>query len=347
MTVSSKEPLVSVIIPTFNQADVVGEAVESALTQQELPLEIIVVDDGSTDETGAILRASFGSRIRYVYQPNAGLGGARNSGHREARGQYVAWLDSDDLAEPSRWRLQRAVLDRFPDIGLVGSAFAAFDESGSTWEDFGGLYYGLDSNGLRRIYTEAESFSLDETGEGGTFTLYHGDVYPRIAYGNFVHPPTVMMRSDVWRRAGPLDSQYLGATDWEFLVRASRTTKFAHLGTSLLRYRRSRNQMTDEGNVRKNVPREMRAFEKMLVEDPALRFNTRQVRELYWDWHISLAAASLEDDRLRALRHLALSVRYGIRAASFRTAAHAVFPPVLIRPLRTSWRFWQRLIAKA
>src|SRR6266516_2486605 len=88
--------LVSVVIPTFNRAAIVTRAIESALSQTYGNIEVIVVDDGSADDTRDIV-ASYGERVRYFYQNNAGVSAARNTALRNARGEFVAFLDSDDV----------------------------------------------------------------------------------------------------------------------------------------------------------------------------------------------------------------------------------------------------------
>ena len=90
-------PEVSVIIPTYNRKEMVQEAVESVLSQTYQDFELIVVDDGSEDGTGEVLRERFGERIVYFYQKNQGVSGARNRGIGISRGKYIAFLDSDDL----------------------------------------------------------------------------------------------------------------------------------------------------------------------------------------------------------------------------------------------------------
>ena len=97
----------------------VERAVRSVLAQTRPVKEIIVVDDGSTDDTEQALRAAFGDRIRYVRQPNGGVSSARNHGLRIARGRYLALLDSDDEWLPEKNRLQVEWLDAHPDFGLV------------------------------------------------------------------------------------------------------------------------------------------------------------------------------------------------------------------------------------
>jgi len=106
-------PKVSVVIPTFNRAEKVSKSVESVLGQSFTDLEVIVVDDGSSDETGPTLRSAFGDRIRYYFQPNQGVSVARNRGIEEAKGEWIAFLDSDDLWETDKLEWQLRALDRF------------------------------------------------------------------------------------------------------------------------------------------------------------------------------------------------------------------------------------------
>ena len=94
-------PKISVIIPTHNRARYVSEAIDSVLAQTYSDYEVIVVDDGSTDDTRFVLQ-SYGDKIRYIYQPNAGVSAARNHGITEARGDWIAFLDSDDIWFPGK-----------------------------------------------------------------------------------------------------------------------------------------------------------------------------------------------------------------------------------------------------
>ena len=102
-------PVVSAVIPTYNYGRFVAEAVESALAQTYSPVEVVVVDDGSTDDTAERLQPYRG-RIRYLYQENRGLSGARNAGIRAARGEYVALLDSDDTWKPEKIASQMSLV---------------------------------------------------------------------------------------------------------------------------------------------------------------------------------------------------------------------------------------------
>jgi glycosyltransferase involved in cell wall biosynthesis len=114
--------LVSVIIPTFNRAQMVREAVDSVLAQTYRPIEVVIVDDGSTDATPQVvaeLAATYHDVVRCVRQDNAGPGAARNLGLKHARGDFIQYLDSDDLLAPRKFEVQVAALQANPGAGLA------------------------------------------------------------------------------------------------------------------------------------------------------------------------------------------------------------------------------------
>jgi glycosyltransferase involved in cell wall biosynthesis len=106
----------------------VGDAIHSVLDQTYADWELIIVDDGSTDNTGDIIERMTDPRIHYVYQENRGLPGARNTGIRRAQGQYIAFLDSDDLFLSHKLSAQVAILEENPDVGLVASGYFEVDD---------------------------------------------------------------------------------------------------------------------------------------------------------------------------------------------------------------------------
>jgi glycosyltransferase involved in cell wall biosynthesis len=114
MTESSR--LVSVIIPVYNCERFLAEAIESVLAQTYRPLEIIVVDDGSTDQSANIARSY--KEIQYIYQPNQGAAVARNTGLAAAQGELIAFLDADDVWLPNKLKVQVEYLTEHPDVGL-------------------------------------------------------------------------------------------------------------------------------------------------------------------------------------------------------------------------------------
>ncbi len=125
-----KRPTVSVVIPMYNAAPYLRACIESVLKQTYKDIEIIAVDDGSPDECADIIETYDDSRIRLVRQANRGLAGARNTGIRNARGRYVAFLDSDDIWHPNKLEQHVGHLDSNPEVGVSYSASAFINEEG-------------------------------------------------------------------------------------------------------------------------------------------------------------------------------------------------------------------------
>lgn len=121
--------LVSVVVPAYNAARFIGEALRSVLAQVYPAIELIVVNDGSTDHTGDVVRA-LAPQALLLEQSNRGLAAARNAGVRAARGRYVAFLDADDAWHPSKLEKQLAVLARYPEAGVVTTLCQKIDAQG-------------------------------------------------------------------------------------------------------------------------------------------------------------------------------------------------------------------------
>lgn len=127
---TEKHPLVSVIIPVYNGARYLRTALESVFAQTYRPLEVIVVDDGSVDDSGVIAQ-SFDD-VRYIHQANQGVAAARNHGIEAARGEFFAFLDQDDLWIPEKLKLQIAYLLSHPDLGYTLTQQQFFLDPGAT-----------------------------------------------------------------------------------------------------------------------------------------------------------------------------------------------------------------------
>lgn len=119
---SNAKPKLSVILPVYNGQKYLPEAIASVLSQSFTDFELIIINDGSTDSSGEIIKALSDTRIRYFGQPNKGLAATLNRGISLAKGEYVARQDQDDVCLPSRFEKQVAFLDTNPDVGMVGSA---------------------------------------------------------------------------------------------------------------------------------------------------------------------------------------------------------------------------------
>jgi glycosyltransferase involved in cell wall biosynthesis len=127
-------PRVSAIVPAYNAARYLKATIESVRSQTYDDWELIVVDDGSTDDTRLVVQSyapALGMKLRYIYQPNRGLPAARNTAIREARGEFIGILDADDVWLPARLERGVALMDRSPEVGLVHAKIARIDVGGA------------------------------------------------------------------------------------------------------------------------------------------------------------------------------------------------------------------------
>ena len=130
MSVSGQPPLVSIVIPAYNALTFLPETLDSALAQTLTDFEVIAVNDGSTDGTGAWLDALNDPRVNVIHQENKGLPATRNTGIRHAEGTYIAFLDADDLWDKTKLAKQVAVLEARPKVGLVHTGITFIDAQG-------------------------------------------------------------------------------------------------------------------------------------------------------------------------------------------------------------------------
>jgi len=244
MTRTNSE-LVSVVIPTYNRAKTVTRAIDSVLAQTHRALDIIVVDDGSTDETAAHIARRYGNdaRVRYLWQPNKGVSAARNAGLAAVRGEYVALLDSDDIWKPWKLEVQLSCLRAVPEAGMVWTDMKAVDARGKV----------LDPSYLRTMYgatyrwfTEGTLFSASRplieicphfVAPEPDRRLYWGDIFSQMVMGNMVHTSTVLLRRERLARVGGFDETLkLSGEDYDFHLRTCREGPVAFVNVASIRY---------------------------------------------------------------------------------------------------------------
>lgn len=229
--------LVSVIIPTFNRAHSLPRAIDSALAQGQ-DIEILVADDGSTDETRRIVEERYGHdpQVRYLYQSNQGVAAARNLCLREVKGDYVAFLDSDDVWLPGKLSLQLACLEAVPAAGIVWSDMEAVDVTGQTVHP---RYLGMMYQGYRRFQRFEDLFprKLSLQRSNGEVTVYSGDIFSDMVLGNLVHTPTVLMRRERAERVGEFGTEFRRAgEDYDYHLRSCREGEVAFVDAVTIRY---------------------------------------------------------------------------------------------------------------
>lgn len=201
--------LVSVVIPTYNRARLVGQAIQSALDQSYEAIEVVVADDGSTDGTAAVV-ATHGARVRYVRHANAGVAAARNLGLRHARGEFIAFLDSDDQWHPWKVAAQIAVLRQRPDVGMVWTDLTAVDGEGRVrapryLRTMYTAHQDVDVAQACGSTTRLGSLWADAPGELAEQPVYIGEIYPHMFLGSLVHTSTVLLRRAWARQVGGFD----------------------------------------------------------------------------------------------------------------------------------------------
>lgn len=227
-SIKSKPPKVSVIIPSYNHAHFVQEAIQSVLNQNYMDYEIIVIDDGSKDNTRDVV-ARYGDQVRYIWQENKGLPGARNTGIKAAKGAFIALLDSDDTWLPEFLATTVARLEAEPQLGAVHTGFYFIDEQGQR---------------LPQISTE---------------TVPDAQMYDRLLDGEFFVPAAVVTRRECFDRIGLFDEAFRGSEDWDIWLRVARQYPFGGISTPLLNYRMHGNNMSKD-------PKYMLNYQLMVVE---------------------------------------------------------------------------------
>jgi glycosyltransferase involved in cell wall biosynthesis len=202
-------PAISVLMPVFNAERYLAAAVESILRQTLTEFELIVVDDGSTDRSPAILDdfAKRDSRIRIISRPNTGIVGALNDGLKECRADLIARMDADDVSRPTRLALQYDYLQSHRDCALVGSRVLLIDPEGSP---------------IREWVTELSHDEIDRAHLERGWPVVH---------------PTVMMRRQLVEQLGGYRKQYQTLEDLDLFLRLAEVGRLANLAEVLLDYR--------------------------------------------------------------------------------------------------------------
>lgn len=210
-------PLVSVVIPTYNSAQYVTAAVNSVRAQTVRDVEILVVDDGSTDDTREVMK-QYGALVRYFSQENGGVAVARNHGIAESSGRYIAFLDADDTWSPHKLEQQLAVLEANPRYRLCYSAHTSVDAQ-------------LTPLGVGR--SERHGPALEDL-------LLHGNIVGSIC--------TVLCERELFKTGGVFDPELSQCADWDMWIRLAMLTEFLYLDEPLVTYRQH------AANMSRNAP---------------------------------------------------------------------------------------------
>lgn len=313
-------PLVSVILPTFNRAALLREAIESALAQTYRNLEVIVIDDGSVDETPRVLAelSARDPRVRTFRQDNAGVSAARNHALALSQGDYIAYLDSDDIWLPWKVELQLEVFGACPNVGMVWTDMDAIGPTGNI----------VHRKFLRRMYSAYDNFEEEPLfsqtkpvpncweaapGELAEATVGMGSIYSQMFCGNLVHTPTVMLTRERAKQTGLFDeSMRRGGEDFKYHLTTCRLGPVAFVDVASILYRTGgEDRITHPENQLFYARSYLRTIEDEFSQHrDAIKLTKPQVRRMFAEAHRWLADALLDAGERRLSRtHAWLAVR--------------------------------------
>jgi GT2 family glycosyltransferase len=236
--------LVSVVVPTYNRAYCLARTLDSILCQTHSDFEVILVDDGSTDDTRGMVRSGYGqdARIKYDYQENRGVSAARNRGFQLAQGNYVALLDSDDTWEPWKLQLQLACLRHCPEIGMVWTDMVAIGPDGKILNrnylrSMYGAYRWFGSRELFSRFYPLACVAPDLTAVVGNGSLSTGDIFSQMVMGNLVHTSTVLLRRERLSKVRGFNEELrVSGEDYDFHLRTCREGPVGFVDLATIHY---------------------------------------------------------------------------------------------------------------
>ena len=341
---------VSVVIPTYNRATLVRETIDSVLAQSWPNIEIVVVDDGSTDDTPSIER-DYSGRIVYIRQDNRGLNAARNAAVSRARGGFIALLDSDDLHLPHTIELMVGLLERFPSAGFAytdfqvlrgdeppsGSGLGSWQSAGHRWEDV---------FGPGRMRAEL-GLAVPAGMKQQNFSVYTGDLYAASLHGPQVLPSASLIRRE---HMGDLRFPEFDSLcgDWEFFARLSHRhgAVFADVPAALNRSHEDAVRLT-RVDVAIQLEKRIALIDRLWRQDPEfLAGHAAEVDSRQFSLLLGLARRQLlagDVTRARAVLARAKPLRSGHDSGQWRALAIASHVPGATMLLRLGRRLRRAL----
>lgn len=281
----TRNPLISVITPTYNRANYLHEAIDSVLNQSYSNFEHLIIDDGSTDNTEELVACYLNSqKVRYFYQENQGQSVARNKGVTQAKGEFICFLDSDD-----RWKLHKlkaslAAFEQHPEVDVVYGDYEFIDQHGKK----------LKLKNMPR---------------------YSGRISKELIKDNCVSMNTTMVRAKTVKAIGGFSSHVKVADDYDLWLRLSAKSKFLYLPEVLADYRVMKNQISYDTKRRLDSNTEI--ITRFLESNPDLLSATEQKEAL--NFFYTRSARHCSGTREFKLANTYFSKALGKKLLSLRT----------------------------
>lgn len=266
-----QKPIVSIIIPTYNTAHYLIDSITSVLFSRDVDYELIVIDDGSIDDTEIIIRPFLSNKkIKYIKQINMGLAGARNTGILHSDGKYLVFLDSDDIIDPLKLGKQLNFLEANSQFDVVYSKSKFFFDGNPTIE--------FDTN----------------------FPTYSGEIFQKLLFGNFIHINSAMVRRKIIINAGLFDESLRELEDWDLWLRLSiNGSKFGYINEVLSKVRVRKDSMTvNQKRMNEGMVRVLRKLQLHLMTKGVFdEYKTNY----YYAYHLFLLQANMKKGYLFSL----------------------------------------------
>lgn len=308
--------LVSVIIPTYNRAHFIGDTLDSLLAQTFTNFEAIVVDDGSKDDTREVMARYIDPRIHYFYKENGGLSSARNFGFERVRGEFVAFLDSDDLWLPWKLAAQMELFRRHPEVGMISTDMTTFERLGTVLEERHlRTYYAAHRKiDITKVLTKCGTLgelSPDVPAAVANAAYYEGSIFRQMYLGNLVHPPTAIVRRSRLQQSGGFEPWITGdgAEDYHFYFKITEHGPVAFIDAPSILYRVHPNQISTAAQLKESHS-DLRVITHWLQRNPDA-LSPGELRSRLAGSHGWVGAQELYAGNHRAATpHLLRSLRY-------------------------------------
>lgn len=311
-------PLVSAIVPTFNRAELVCRAIDSALSQSYPNMEVVVVDDGSTDDTAERIerRYSADPRVRFVRVENGGVARARNIAIALATGAYVGLLDSDDYWLPWKIELQVRCLEMLPEAGMIWTDMDAVGEDGAVLHrrylrTMYTAYGRLAAQGMP-LFTDVRTVNpadLGITGPSASFALSQGNIFTQMIIGSVVHTSTCLLRRERLAKVrGFREDLRISGEDYDFHLRTCREGVVAFADIATIGYTVGRSDQLTTASMFVHIAQNaLRTLEPIVAESRhMIKLSSDQIARVIAGNHAWVARELLELGRRKEARRHAL-----------------------------------------